>query len=301
MEPYAIKFEQQTMFRKGSFCKLFMLESPKQSGELLHSHDYYQIWYVVRGKSIHQIEGTSHTISAGEAFILPPNLNHLTLLADNTKVLCCEFSMNDVRWDAANLSFQKINEITDGISFMFLFQNELQSAQTKFTLSTGTQQKIETLMLQMLDEYQRAEFLYEDILQVQLFHLLLLFIREYAQHPISRPTKELYARYQDIVKDVVKYIEQHYNEPLTLDDVCKYATMSKTYFCYLFKMQTQKTFVEYLVNLRVEKAMELLRTTDRSITDISQDVGFQASTHFTRTFRKIVGISPREYRSSYRK
>ncbi|WP_410901698.1 helix-turn-helix transcriptional regulator [Ruthenibacterium lactatiformans] len=61
--------------------------------------------------------------------------------------------------------------------------------------------------------------------------------------------------------------------------------VSKTYFCYLFKLLTHQTFIEYLVNRRINKAMELLRQTDMSVIDIGQAVGFRDSTHFSRTCR----------------
>lgn len=295
-----LKFESEETFRPGNFCKVFTLEYPKQSGELLHSHDYYQIWYVMRGQCIHSIEDQQHIMNAGDAFILPPNLIHKTTLMKDSKVRCCEFLMSEQLAAAANISFPKIREITNGISFVMLFQREMQEAKTKFSFSERTQCQIEALLECMQEEYRNEGMFYEDFLQLQLLQLLLLFIREYAEQPTCEPAEELYYRYKGIVEDTIRYVKQSYSEPLTLDSVCKRAMMSKTYFCYLFKLQTQKTFIEYLVDLRIEKATQLLVETDRSITGISQDVGFQSSTHFTRTFRKVTGLTPREYRNRHR-
>lgn len=296
-----LNFEHKTMFPGGLFCKLFTLESPKQSRELAHSHNYYQIWYVVSGNCDHCIEGQTHTMKAGDGFILPLNLTHRTELGNNSKVLCCEFRIDEVLFDGANIGLQKIKEITNGLSFIMLFQQELHGAQVKFTFSSQTQRRIEGLMTCMLDEYQSKELLYEDFLRMQLLQLLLLFMREYAELPATPPSEELYCRYKSIVENTIGYIRQHFNEPLCLDDVCRRAAMSKTYFCYLFKLQTSKTFVEYLIGLRMEKAIELLATTERTITDISQDVGFQTSTHFTRTFHKLMDLTSRKYRLQSRK
>ena len=71
----------------------------------------------------------------------------------------------------------------------------------------------------------------------------------------------------------------------------------QTYFCYLFKLLTQQTLVEYIMNLRIQKAIELLKDPANSITWVGYEVGFNDSTHFSRTFKKIVGISPRTYRA----
>lgn len=295
-----MQFERKTMFDRCGFSKLFTMEAPKQSGETLHAHDYYQVWYVIRGYCDHYVEGQHHTMKAGDAFILPPKLMHKTKLGENGKILCCEFSLDDVLFGSQDAYFRKMGEITNGMSFVMLFQQDLRDARLKFSFSSRTQRQIEQLLFRMLEEYENAELLYEDFLQVQIIELLLLFVREYAQSPVHGPSEELYCRYKNIVQDVTAYIDSHYNEQLTLEDVCRRSMMSKTYFCYLFKLQTQKTFVEYLVDLRVAKASELLEHTAKSITEISQDVGFQDSTHFARTFKKIKGLTPREYRRTPR-
>jgi AraC-like DNA-binding protein len=74
--------------------------------------------------------------------------------------------------------------------------------------------------------------------------------------------------------------------------------MSKTYFCYIFKSLTGKTFTEFCTELRIHKAIELLNTTDMPITEICFNVGYNDVTHFCRTFKKTVGISPKLYRKA---
>ena len=119
---------------------------------------------------------------------------------------------------------------------------------------------------------------------------------------LSRPKARhlvvaVYDKYKPMVEDAIRYVEAHYNEPLKLEDVCRISMVSKTYFCYLFKLLTQQTLVEYIMNLRIQKAIELLKDPANSITWVGYEVGFNDSTHFSRTFKKIVGISPRTYRA----
>ena len=294
-------FTHSHMFGHCAFCKMFMLEAPRQSGEAPHAHDYYQAWYVLRGHCDHYVEGQHHPMRAGDAFILPPNFVHRTELGENGKILCCEFSLDDTLFGPSSAYFRKMREITNGMSFAMLFQQDMHDAQVKFTFCAKTQRRIEQLMMLMLEEYENAELLYEDFLQVQVIEMLLLCIREYAQSPAHQPTEELYSRYREIIQRAIAYIDVHYADPLTLEDVCRLSTLSKTYFCYLFKQQTGKTFVEYLQALRVAKAAELLTSCADSITEIGQRAGFQDSTHFARTFKKLKGITPREYRRGVKK
>ena len=107
-------------------------------------------------------------------------------------------------------------------------------------------------------------------------------------------------QYHPEVCKALSYIEQHYTDPLTLDEVCRYSQLSKSYFCYFFKEQTSQTFVEYLNKRRIDHARLLLEDTDLPVTEICYNTGFNDLTHFSRTFKKITGISARAYRSQKR-
>ena len=289
-------FTQEQMFNRWSSGKVFSLESPGQSGQFLHQHDYYQFWYVEHGSCEHLIEGQKHEMYAGDAFILPPNLMHRTILRDDSRIFCCEFSLEDILSGAEKSYFRKLGEITKGMSFTMLFENELYGAREKFSFSLATQRKIEQVFTRMLDEYEQQPLLYEDFLQLHIMELLLLFIREYAQNPRLAKENDPYELYQSIINEAIAYIDENYDQVLTLDDMCTLFALSKTYFCYLFKMATRMTFVEYLLSKRIMHAKELLSTSNRTITDISQSVGFQDPSHFSRTFKKHQGLSPSEYR-----
>lgn len=98
------------------------------------------------------------------------------------------------------------------------------------------------------------------------------------------------------LKDVYKYIENNYTRKLCLDEIAKRGRLSKYHFCRVFKTLTGKTFLEYVNNIRIEKAKELLRKSLFSITDICFKVGFADISNFNRTFKKIAGMAPTKYR-----
>jgi len=110
------------------------------------------------------------------------------------------------------------------------------------------------------------------------------------------PSIYKYDKYKSSVDAAVRYVEDHFSEPISLDKICKVSMVSRTYFCCLFKSYTKRTFTEYLLNKRVDKAIELLPDETKSLTEIAGEVGFNDSANFSRTFKKAVGISPRSYR-----
>lgn len=295
----SIRLNRKDGFKKTSICKVFAMSAPEQSGNIPHYHDYSQIWYVTRGSCIHEVEGQRYEMTVGDAFFMPPKLTHRTFLREKGSIICCEFDMESLLRHNF-VPYDKIQEITQNLSFTMLFQPELFDLQPQFTFSREGQKRVEQLMRSMLDEYNRGDEFFEDFLQLQILQLLLTFAREYNQFPAHEESEQIYAKYRTLVEAAIHYIDEHYDEPLNLEVMCRISMLSKTYFCYIFKMLTQQTFVEYLMQKRIEKSMSLLCETDMTIIEIAHSVGFHESTHFSRTFKKLRGISPREYRSAAR-
>ncbi|MDD2457361.1 MAG: response regulator [Eubacteriales bacterium] len=96
------------------------------------------------------------------------------------------------------------------------------------------------------------------------------------------------------------YIKDHYaDNQLSLMAVSNHANVSLSYFSQIFKEETGKTFVEFLTEVRMDKAKELLRSTDRMLYDIAEQVGYENPAYFTVAFKKQVGLSPRDYRKQF--
>lgn len=92
------------------------------------------------------------------------------------------------------------------------------------------------------------------------------------------------------------YIETHYMDDISLQDVAAQLHYSDAYFCRFFKQNFDKNFIMYLSELRVEKAKELLEDMTINVKDISNKVGFRDSSYFTKVFKRITGVTPSEYR-----
>lgn len=96
-----------------------------------------------------------------------------------------------------------------------------------------------------------------------------------------------------------QYIQKNYMNPVTLKEVSSVAGFNDTYFSYLFKKESGKNFLEYLSEVRMDKAKELLRETNLSIADICQRVGYMDLKHFTKSFKRYSGLKPNEFRKLY--
>ena len=93
------------------------------------------------------------------------------------------------------------------------------------------------------------------------------------------------------------YIQQHYNDPeLDLSAVSQQINMNATYFSALFKRETGQCFIEYLTFLRMTRAKELLKATQKRTSDIAFEVGYNDQNYFSKLFKKYTGTSAREFR-----
>lgn len=102
----------------------------------------------------------------------------------------------------------------------------------------------------------------------------------------------------DGIKKSRDYIEKHIDEKITLDQAASVANMSASHFCRVFKKATDMNFSEYVARHRVGKAKEMLIESNYTMAHVAYDCGFNSVTDFNRTFKKITGITPTDYRRS---
>jgi two-component system, response regulator YesN len=100
-----------------------------------------------------------------------------------------------------------------------------------------------------------------------------------------------------LVEIVKEYIIKHYNEDITLNRIAEVVYVNSSYICDLFKTQTGENFVDYLTKIRIEKAKVLLRNVKIKTYEVGQMVGYEDATYFSKVFKKVVGVSPSEYRN----
>ena len=102
--------------------------------------------------------------------------------------------------------------------------------------------------------------------------------------------------YENAFKTMVTYINKHYSEKIALSDIANAANIGKTLCATIFKKYATKTPGEYVIYYRITKSMELLANQNLTITDIAFTVGFTSASHYTETFKKLIGRTPNQFR-----
>jgi AraC-like DNA-binding protein len=145
----------------------------------------------------------------------------------------------------------------------------------------------------MYREFKGYKAFRETNLKLYLYQLLISLYRlSEQQFPMSKVSTPM----NNVIALVQNHIEEHYMEELSLKDVSKLFYTDMYYLCHLFKNVTGYTFKSYLIQQRISKAKDMLAYKEDDITEVGLDCGFNNVNHFIRTFKKMLGITPYQYR-----
>jgi len=262
--------------------------------QLPHSHEYMQMWYVLRGSCTHVLNGHKYNYKRFGLFIIPPYSDHY-LISNNedTVGICCEFSE---RFINEALTGTDCSALLDFAYLEPFFMSE-KLTDNLFQLKSESRMTVENLFLDLLKQFRNNSKYSMLFIKADLLKLLAIIASEYEETQ-SHEKVLLLDKYHSAIDRVLTYLDEHFSEKLYLEDICKISLMSQSSFTHIFKQVTGFTFTEYLMRLRIAKAQEFLKDSALSAQDIAAVCGFSDCTYFSHAFRRITGLSPTQYRKS---
>ncbi len=102
------------------------------------------------------------------------------------------------------------------------------------------------------------------------------------------------------LESIFDYVDDHYNEQISIAEMAQYCNISYSYFSRFFKKMMSTNFSEYVNHIRISKAEFILATSDKSITDIAMAVGFTTTSYFIQQFKLFKNITPKQYRKLFK-
>lgn len=266
-----------------------------QDTNQLHRHEYMQINYVCKGKGVHVINKSEYRILKGDIFVIPPFVPHCIRAMKDSSLNVYEFEFVP---EFVNQNFESIENVESFFDFAYIepFLVNESNVKPRLNLIGKNQVEVESILMEVLSEYTEKKSGYLLIIKSLLLKLLVLVGREFTKDLENSESRSVFDRHRDSIFGAIKFINDNYDHDMSVEEVAKEFMLSQSYFSYLFKSITSRTFTEYVNGIRISKAMELLRKTDKRVLDICYETGFKNVNHFNRLFRQQTGVSPLNYR-----
>ncbi len=238
----------------------------------LHGHSFYEVFVITDGSATHILNGKVRQIRKGDAFFYDPTCVEEIRISPGE-----ELSFYNIAFDGGILSKNLWSQIPmNNFPYIAHLSDEaLQSA---------------SYIMDSILEYEEGNTLQVNMLTVTGLEWLILSI--FGNNKNFRTE----AFYNEQIHDAVMYIQNHFTESVTLNEIASVVHYSPGYFSDQFRKVMHVTFQEYLLSLRIYYATVLLKTTDLPVKTIALDSGFQTISYFANVFKRRMGISPGTYR-----
>lgn len=245
-----------------------------------HFHPFHEIFYLVSGECSAFIDHNIYKFKKGDLVIVPAGMIHRT-----------DYTGEGIH-ERIILSFR--TEVTDWINEV-IGGDLVEESMTSGVISIPEKRRayVEQLLEKLLFENGSPDPLSPGFIRTGLVELILFIVRckKYEENVIKEIDVD-----NALMQEIATYIYTHYNSRITLDSIAHKFNLSRSYLSKKFKSATGFGFKEYIINVRIKNACDMLLSTNKSITDIAFECGFNDSNYFGDAFRHIKGISPNKYR-----
>ena len=255
-----------------------------ETEENYHCHEHLEISVVTKGYGTYYIDGKEYPLKAGDLVILNPGTYHKSL------VTCPDYCTTEYYIGFTDIHIRDLPPNT----------LPLPNGNVVVSMKDGMRQEIFRLCSFMGKEFHTCRPGRYFMLKSYLIQLILLLLRDQQETKeesdgciFESPNRKY------VVKQMIRYFNEHYHEKISLDQIAKNMYLSTFYISKIFKAETGDTPINYLIELRMEKARELMEASpDLSIQTIASMVGYEDAYHFSKLFKKHFGTAPSKYRAA---
>ena len=256
-------------------AKLLNVASARYGGDwhsVPHTHGHMELFFIVGGKGQFLIEDRLHPVNVNNLVIINPNVTH-------TEV---------------SLNAQPLEYIVLGVDGIELAAGENSDGRYSI-LDQFESADISSCLRNILREMEQKNTGYEDVCQAYMEILIIRLMRNIDQ---AVPTASRQGTGNRQCAAVKRYIDLHFKEPLSLEQLAEEAHMNKFYLSHAYKREYGVSPINYMTHKRIEESKYLLAETDLSMSRIAQLLGFSSLSYFSQVFRRTQEMSPMEYRNN---
>lgn len=255
-----------------------------------HRHQFSELVIVTAGTGLHAIRKEEYSVGAGDVFVISDNSPHEYKDMKDLALINILYDANELgmkKWDVRTLP---------GYHAMFTFEptyRRKHKFESRLRLSIDELAHVKSTVESLENELNGRRPGYRLMARSIFAQLICHLSRCYGQS--SQDSSRALLR----IGKAISHIEDNISVDLDLDSLSAIAHMSRRNFTRAFRNAIGHSPIEYLIRLRISRAMELLTHSEINITETAFQTGFLDSNYFSRQFRKVAGISPSEYKKRY--
>lgn len=248
-----------------------------------HSHDHLELAFILSGEGRYRFEDGVISVKEGDMLILNPGVKHQALACPEAETPATEFFTGATDFRIPGYPANSLPE-PDG-RYVLHTTGELRQRLFKICSAMEAEKAM----------CRQGRFF---MLKAYLMQMMILVIREQCE-PVEQAAGDAFesVNKKDVVDRMINYFEDHYSEKISLDQIAENMYLSPFYISRVFKSETGDTPIRHLINIRLEKARELLAGGHAgSIQEVAVSVGYDDAYHFSKLFKKRYGMSPSQAR-----
>ena len=259
-------------------------ETQVVSDNAAHFHGAHEIIFTLEGSAEFIIENKRYILPKNSLLVVSNFERHYRLSASSP------YKRYVLLFNDSNVSVPDSNLLS-----IFLQRNK--QFRHVVTFSEEHAQKIKHIFSEFVNEYKQNDRFTSLLLNAKLSELLICIYRACPENYSDVSENN----YRKLIFDAQHYVHNNFRKPITLESVCRNFFANEYYFSSKFKEYTGVPFKKYLINLRLVDAKQQLLSTNKAITQIAKDCGFNDVSNFIRTFQSKENISPLQFRKKHEK
>lgn len=258
-----------------------------------HYHNFFELSFILEGEAKHRIGDNVYPVKQGDILFLNNELPHNYVMGPRERLTVLNIAFLPEFLESAIT----LDKLVTGVQFFMVepFFRSLDDFGGKLTVSGDAFIRLAALGLSIVDAFNRSYPARSDLVPLLFKAFITSVNAAYEERVAERP--RFYEKREALFREIVSFIDGRLSEKITLANIGTAVRLGRTQLAGIFKEKQGETIVSYVNRRRVEQAQQLLRSTDMPIIDVGFEIGFGDVSHFNHTFKRIAGISPRQYRA----
>ena len=270
----------------------------------MHKHNFVELVYIINGKATHVFKTGESTeyrcvVERGDIFVINPGETHTYLFDQNESLELLNIDFDPLLVDIDSFADSEEVRMMDFLYYQPRLPLEMRFGNILRLDEAGGEAVLDIIRL-MVSEFAQQKSGYKIIVRMGLIQVLTLLSRKYIELTDKGliETSNSVTNYPNILR-VRGYIDHHFTENLTKEQLAKIGMCSVRHLSRKFKELLGETVMEYIQKLRINYAKQLMTETPQKITDIALESGFQDISYFNKVFKTSAGMTPYEYRNQF--